>query len=70
MILGRRKRKWPKQNPMEKIRLLPPNQKRELTKPKRRTIHRSSETGRFVPERYAKKHPSTTEKERVRTKKK
>ncbi len=39
-------------------------------KPQRRTVHRSSKTGRFVPERYAKKHPSTTEKERVRTGKK
>ena len=39
-------------------------------KPQRRTIHRSSETGKFVKEKYAKEHPRTTEKERVRTGKK
>lgn len=39
-------------------------------KPKRRTVHRSSVTGRFVPERHAKRHPRTTEKERVKIGKK
>lgn len=28
--------------------------------------HRSSNTGRFVPESYAKRHPSTTERERIK----
>ncbi len=32
----------------------------------KKTIYRSSETGRIVKEEYAKKHPNTTEKERVR----
>jgi hypothetical protein len=32
----------------------------------KRTIYRSSETGRIVKPEYAKTHPSTTEKERVR----
>ena len=31
-----------------------------------KTIYRSSKTGRIVREDYAKKHPATTEKERVR----
>jgi len=39
-------------------------------KPKVKTIYRSSVTGRFIPKRYAKKHPRTTEKERVRVPKK
>ena len=29
-------------------------------------VHRDSEDGRFVTERYADKHPRTTETERVR----
>jgi hypothetical protein len=29
----------------------------------KKTIHRSSISGRFVSERYAKKHPNTTQKE-------
>lgn len=33
----------------------------------KKTVHRSSETGKFVKEDYANKHPKTTEKERVRT---
>jgi hypothetical protein len=33
----------------------------------KRTVHRSSTTGRFVKKSYADKHKSTTEKERVRT---
>jgi hypothetical protein len=33
----------------------------------KKTVHRSSKTGRFVTEKYAKKHPNTTEKERVNT---
>lgn len=33
---------------------------------KKKTIHRDSETGRITTEKYADKHPRTTEKERVR----
>ena len=36
----------------------------------RKTIYRSSVTGRIVKPVYAKSHPKTTEKERVRTGKK
>ena len=32
----------------------------------KKTIYRSSVTGRIVKENYAKSHPKTTEKERVR----
>lgn len=32
----------------------------------RQTAHRSSETGRFVTERFADRHPKTTERERIR----
>lgn len=32
----------------------------------RRTAHRSSITGRFVKESYAKKHRRITEKERIK----
>jgi hypothetical protein len=28
--------------------------------------HRSSKTGQFVTEKYADKHPSTTERERIK----
>ena len=35
---------------------------------KRRTINRSSVTGRFVTKRFAKKHKRITETERVRVK--
>jgi len=28
--------------------------------------HRSSRSGRFVTERYAQQHPSTTERERIK----
>ncbi len=35
-------------------------------KPKKKTVFRSSENGRFVKESFAKKHKATTEKERVR----
>jgi len=34
-----------------------------------RTIYRSSITGRIVKESYAKAHPRTTEKERIKVKK-
>jgi len=34
---------------------------------KTKTIYRSSVTGRIVKENYAKTHPKTTEKERVKT---
>ena len=32
----------------------------------KRTVHRSSETGKFVTEETAKRHPKTTETERVK----
>lgn len=32
----------------------------------KRTVARSSKTGKFVTKKYAKAHPSTTEVERVR----
>lgn len=32
----------------------------------RKTVHRSSEHGRFVTKKYADRHPKTTERERVR----
>lgn len=32
----------------------------------KKIVYRSSETGRFVTENYAKKHPKTTEKEHVK----
>lgn len=31
----------------------------------KKTIYRSSKTGRIVTKKYAEKHPDTTEKERV-----
>jgi hypothetical protein len=31
----------------------------------KKTVHRSSVSGRFVKETYAKSHPKTTETERV-----
>ena len=37
-----------------------------MAKTRTTTKHRSSVTGQFVPESYAKKHPSTTEKERIK----
>lgn len=33
---------------------------------KKKTVHRDSKSGEFVPKKYADKHPSTTERERVR----
>lgn len=39
-----------------------------MAKTKTVTVHRSSKTGRFVKEDFAKKHPNTTEKERIRRK--
>jgi hypothetical protein len=33
----------------------------------KKIIHRSSKTGKFVPEKYASQHPNTTERERVKT---
>lgn len=36
----------------------------------KRTVHRSSVSGKFVKPSYAKSHPRTTETERVRTGKK
>lgn len=38
-----------------------------MSKKNSKTVHRSSETGRFVPGKYAKTHPKTTEKESVST---
>jgi len=32
--------------------------------------HRSAKTGKFVTEKYAKKHPNTTVKETIKNKKK
>jgi hypothetical protein len=32
----------------------------------RKTVYRDSEDGQFVKKDYAERHPSTTEKERVR----
>lgn len=37
-------------------------------KPKSKTVYRSSVKGVFVTERYAKQHPDTTEKERIKIK--
>ena len=37
---------------------------------KTRDAHRSSETGHFVTEKYAIKHPRTTEHEKIKTVKK
>lgn len=39
-----------------------------MTEPKK-TIYRDSRTGQITTERYADKHPATTEKERVSTNK-
>lgn len=39
--------------------------KKASTATSKKTVYRSSETGRFVKESYAKKHPKTTEKEKV-----
>jgi len=33
---------------------------------KKKTVSRSSKTGKFVTKSYAAKHPSTTENQRVR----
>jgi hypothetical protein len=33
--------------------------------PPKKTIYRDSKTGKITTEKYAKKHPATTEKERV-----
>lgn len=33
----------------------------------KKTVHRSSGSGQFVTEKFAKAHPKTTERERVRT---
>jgi hypothetical protein len=33
----------------------------------KKTVHRRSDTGRFTTEKYAEKHPNTTEKERIKT---
>ena len=44
------------------------SQKKIMAKTK--DIHRSSKTGKFVKPNYAKNHPSTTEKEKVKIGKK
>jgi len=41
-----------------------------MTERKNKTIFRRSDNGRLTTEEYAKKHPKTTEKERVRVPKK
>ncbi len=33
----------------------------------KKAVHRRSDTGRFTTEKYAEKHPNTTEKKRVKT---
>ena len=35
--------------------------------PPRKTVYRDSKDGQFVDKKYADNHPTTTEKERVRT---
>ncbi len=42
------------------------NQKNSGNDRKTIDVNRSSETGRFVTERYAERHPRTTEHERIR----
>ena len=37
-----------------------------MGKETKKTIYRSSKTGRLVTKKYAESHPDTTEKERVR----
>ncbi|MGA0531486.1 hypothetical protein [Hansschlegelia sp. KR7-227] len=37
-----------------------------MAKEPKKTIYRDSENGQIVTKEYAEKHPSTTEKERVR----
>ncbi len=37
---------------------------------KTKTAYRSSESGQFVPKKYAENHPRTTEKERIKLPKK
>ncbi|MFA6603326.1 MAG: hypothetical protein WCT10_00625 [Patescibacteria group bacterium] len=39
-------------------------------RPAHKTVHRSSESGKFVTERYADRHPRTTETERFRIRRK
>ncbi len=34
--------------------------------PKKKVVHRSAKNGRFVSEKFAKKHPKTTVKEVVK----
>ena len=36
-----------------------------MSKKKSHTGHRSSKTGQFVKEKYAKSHPATTQKESI-----
>jgi hypothetical protein len=40
----------------------------QMAKESRKTVYRSAKTGEFVTPRFAKKHPATTEKEKVRVK--
>jgi len=37
---------------------------RKRSSTKKKTLHRSAKTGKFVTEKYAKKHPNTTVKEK------
>lgn len=37
-----------------------------MKKPAKRSVHRSSRSGQFVSEKFARRHPATTEKQRVR----
>lgn len=36
-------------------------------KEEKKTVYRDSDTGQFTTERYAERHPKTTEKEKVKT---
>lgn len=42
---------------------------KKKTKTKKRTVYRSSVTGRFVTKKYTKQKPRITEKERVKIRK-
>jgi hypothetical protein len=37
------------------------------SQPQTKSVHRSSNTGKFVTEKYAERRPATTEKEQVST---
>lgn len=39
----------------------------QKSQPEKKTVYRRSDTGQWTDKDYAKQHPKTTEKERVRT---